>query len=1237
MTITNDPVANETVNAQPRSAANPFEGFAPEVRPQSDLRRAITAAYRTPETVCVPRLVDAATISEKVRQGAAATARKLIEALRAKHKGTGVEGLVHEYSLSSQEGVALMCLAEALLRIPDTATRDALIRDKIAEGDWKSHLGGGRSLFVNAATWGLVVTGKLTSTVNDRNLSAALTRLIARCGEPVIRRGVDMAMRMMGEQFVTGETIDEALLRAKPLEQRGFRYSYDMLGEAATTGADAERYYKDYEAAIHAIGKASDRRGIYEGPGISIKLSALHPRYSRAQSGRVMGELLPKVKALALIAKSYDIGFNIDAEEADRLELSLDILETLCLDEDLAGWNGMGFVVQAYGKRCPFVLDYIIDLARRAGRRIMVRLVKGAYWDAEIKRAQLDGLEDFPVFTRKIYTDVSYIACAKKLLAATDAVFPQFATHNAQTLATIYHMAGSDYYVGKYEFQCLHGMGEPLYDEVVGRQNLNRPCRIYAPVGTHETLLAYLVRRLLENGANSSFVNRIADPNVSIDELVADPIDIVARMPVPGQKHDKIALPSDLYGQRRNSAGFDISNETSLQALTEALKMSATISWAAAPSGPIEEAPAARDVVNPADKRDVVGTVREARAEEAAAAAVVALEAAQSWALVPPAERATLLDRAADIMQARMETLLGLIMREAGKSLLNAVAEVREAIDFLRYYAEQTRRTLGPSHAPLGPVVCISPWNFPLAIFTGQVAAALVAGNPVLAKPAEETPLIAAEAVRILHEAGIPSHVVQLVPGDGRVGAALVAAPQAAAVMFTGSTEVARIIQAELAKRLSTDGKPIPLIAETGGQNAMIVDSSALAEQVVGDVIASAFDSAGQRCSALRILCLQEDVADRTLTMLKGAVRELSIANTNRLASDIGPVITAEAKDIIEAHIDAMSRSGCAVERVALPDATQNGTFVAPTIIEIKKISDLKREVFGPVLHVIRWRRQDLGRLIDEINATGYGLTFGLHTRLDETIANVTSQVKAGNLYVNRNVIGAVVGVQPFGGRGLSGTGPKAGGPLYLGRLVTTPPIPPQHSSVYSDPALSDFAKWLDQQGLFEDAEMARHLGGQSALGLETELAGPVGERNLYALHPRGVILCAPVSQTGLVRQVSAVLATGNSAIIDADESLRSMLKRVPVSVARRISWKETSADAEPMAGALIEGDADRVSAMLAKIAAMPGALLLTQSASTEQLERDPDAYCLNWLLEEVSTSINTAAAGGNASLMSIG
>ncbi|AWM23389.1 trifunctional transcriptional regulator/proline dehydrogenase/L-glutamate gamma-semialdehyde dehydrogenase [Sinorhizobium fredii] len=1220
------------------AAPAPFADFAPPIRTQSTLRQAITAAYRRPETECLPPLVEAATLPRGTRDAAAGTARKLVAALRAKHKGSGVEGLVQEYSLSSQEGVALMCLAEALLRIPDTATRDALIRDKISEGNWKSHLGGGRSLFVNAATWGLVVTGKLTSTVNDRSLAAALTRLISRCGEPVIRRGVDMAMRMMGEQFVTGETIDEALRRSRALEQKGFRYSYDMLGEAATTAADAERYYKDYEAAIHAIGKASAGRGIYEGPGISIKLSALHPRYTRAQASRVMDELLPKVKSLALLAKKYDIGFNIDAEEADRLELSLDLLEELCLDADLADWNGMGFVVQAYGKRCPFVLDFLIDLARRAGRRIMVRLVKGAYWDAEIKRAQLDGLEDFPVFTRKIHTDVSYIACARKLLSATDAVFPQFATHNAQTLATIHHMAGKDFHVGKYEFQCLHGMGEPLYEEVVGRENLGRPCRIYAPVGTHETLLAYLVRRLLENGANSSFVHRIADPGVSIDELIADPVEIVRAMPLVGAKHEKIALPAELFATRPNSAGLDISNEATLAALTETLKASAAIGWTAAPQLASGAASGeTRPVVNPGDHRDRVGSVTETSEEDAKRAVRLAADAAPSWAAVSPAERAACLDRAADLMQARMPTLLGLIVREAGKSLLNAIAEVREAIDFLRYYAEQTRRTLGQAHRPLGAVVCISPWNFPLAIFTGQIAAALVAGNPVLAKPAEETPLIAAEGVRILHEAGVPASALQLLPGDGRVGAALVAAPETAGVMFTGSTEVARLIQAQLADRLSAAGRPIPLIAETGGQNAMIVDSSALAEQVVGDVIASAFDSAGQRCSALRVLCLQEDVADRTLTMLKGALHELNIGRTDRLSVDVGPVISAEAKDIIETHIERMRGLGRKVEQIGLAAATEKGTFVPPTIIELEKLSDLKREVFGPVLHVIRYRRDNLDRLIDDINATGYGLTFGLHTRLDETIAHVTSRIKAGNLYVNRNIIGAVVGVQPFGGRGLSGTGPKAGGPLYLGRLVTPAPVPPQHSSVHIDPTLLDFAKWLDSKGATAEAEAARNAGSTSALGLDLELPGPVGERNLYALHPRGRVLLVPATEGGLYHQLAAALATGNSVVVDAASGLQASLKSLPHSVALRVSWsKDWSADG-PFAGALVEGDAERIRQVIKVIAGLPGPLVLVQAASGEEIARNPDAYCLNWLVEEVSASINTAAAGGNASLMAIG
>jgi len=1196
----------------------PFADFAPPIRPQTPPRQAITAAYRRSEPECMAPLLEAATLPEETRKAARDTAAKLVTALRAKRKGGGVEGLVQEYALSSEEGVALMCLAEALLRIPDDATRDALIRDKIADGDWKRHLGGGRSLFVNAATWGLVVTGKLVGSADGQGLGAALTRLIARAGEPVIRRGVDLAMRMMGEQFVTGETIDEALKRAREMEAQGFGYSYDMLGEAARTATDAARYYVDYENAIHAIGKASNGRGIYQGPGISIKLSALHPRYARAQAERTMSELLPRVKALAALARGYGIGFNIDAEEADRLELSLDLLESLALDPDLAGWDGLGFVVQAYGKRCPFVIDWIVDLARRARRRIMVRLVKGAYWDAEIKRAQVDGLADFPVYTRKVHTDVAYVACARKLLAATDAVFPQFATHNAQTLATIYAMAGPDFAIGRYEFQCLHGMGEPLYEEVVGP--LGRPCRIYAPVGTHETLLAYLVRRLLENGANSSFVNRIADPAVPVEALLVDPVDVVRGEPVPGAKHDQIALPAELYPDRRNSAGIDLSDETALAALSAALAESVTIDWKAAAENGVGTP---RPVTNPADHDDVVGTVVEVSPDDARAA--VTRAAASQWSDIPVAARAAMLEGAADAMEARMPVLLGLIAREAGKSIPNAIAEVREAVDFLRYYAQQARVVLDPTGKALGPVVCISPWNFPLAIFTGQIAAALVAGNPVLAKPAEETPLIAAEGVRLLHEAGIPADALQLLPGDGAIGAALVAAPETAGVMFTGSTEVARLIQKQLATRLSPAGTPIPLIAETGGQNAMIVDSSALAEQVVADVIASAFDSAGQRCSALRILCLQEEVADTTLTMLKGALQELEIGRTDQLSVDTGPVITAEAQGNIEQHIAAMRAKGRAVEQLPLPPATARGTFVPPTIIELDQISDLEREIFGPVLHVIRFRREDLGKLIDAINATGYGLTFGLHTRLDETIAEVTDSVQAGNLYVNRNIIGAVVGVQPFGGRGLSGTGPKAGGPLYLRRLTATPPTTELAGRAW-DPALRDYAAWLEACGETDAAAIARRYGTQSRLGFETELPGPVGERNLYALHPRGAILLEPATREGLFAQLAAVLATGNHAVV-ADAGFRATLDGAPASVQGRVTF---GADGATCAGALVEGDPERILARLGAIAARPGPILLTQAAASDA----GAAWQPDWLLEEISLSINTTAAGGNASLM---
>ncbi|SCW39511.1 trifunctional transcriptional regulator/proline dehydrogenase/L-glutamate gamma-semialdehyde dehydrogenase [Ancylobacter rudongensis] len=1209
---------------------SPFLPFASQIQPQSVLRARITSAYRVPETEAVPVLLGPAALPAPKAEAARARARALVEALREKGQKGPVEGLIHEYSLSSQEGVALMCLAEALLRIPDRATRDALIRDKIGHGDWQAHVGHSPSLFVNAATWGLVLTGKLTTTSSETGLTGALTRLIGRGGEPLIRRGVDVAMRMMGEQFVTGQTISEALANSRRMEAKGFRYSFDMLGEAATTEADAQRYYADYEQAIHAIGKASAGRGIYEGPGISIKLSALHPRYSRAQYARVMNELLPRVAALAKLARHYDIGLNIDAEEADRLEISLDLLESLCFDESLSGWNGIGFVIQAYQKRCPYVVDFLIDLARRSGHRLMVRLVKGAYWDSEIKRAQVDGLEGFPVYTRKVHTDVAYLACARKLLVAPDAVFPQFATHNAQTLATVMEMAGANYYAGQYEFQCLHGMGEPLYEEVVGREKLGRPCRIYAPVGTHETLLAYLVRRLLENGANTSFVNRIADPNVPLDELTESPVEAAQRIEPVGAPHPGIAAPAELFGaERRNSAGLDLSNEQRLASLAAALLSGSTAPLAACPllAEPLALEGTPRPVLNPADHRDQVGTVVEATPEIVARAMEFAHAAAPIWQSTPPAERAACLFRAAELMEARMPALIGIIVREAGKSYPNAIGEVREAVDFLRYYGAQVRDGFsGDTHRPLGPVVCISPWNFPLAIFAGQVSAALAAGNVVLAKPAEETPLIAFAAVEILREAGVPAGAVQLIPGAGEVGAALVGDTRTPGVMFTGSTEVARLIQRQLAGRLSPEGSVIPLIAETGGQNAMIVDSSALAEQVVADVLSSAFDSAGQRCSALRVLCLQEDVAERILDMLNGALNELAVGNPVHLSTDIGPVISAEAKAGIEAHIERLRQAGCRVAQRALGDEARHGTFVPPTLIEIDGIGALTREVFGPVLHVVRYSRDELDRLIDAINATGYGLTFGLHTRIDETIARVGTRIGAGNVYVNRNIIGAVVGVQPFGGHGLSGTGPKAGGPLYLGRLLARRPaalLPPREA-----PAPARL--WVDFQSDTGTRALCGAALDASPFGQTAELPGPVGERNLYALSPRGTVLCLAATEKGLAVQIASALATGNRVLLEGSQ--------MPALPSGLEDWVNLTASHDEAAfdAVLFEGDGDALRQLNEAIAAREGPIVLVHGLAPDDIARG-ETYPLDLLMLERSTSTNTAAAGGNASLMTLG
>ncbi|XQE66188.1 trifunctional transcriptional regulator/proline dehydrogenase/L-glutamate gamma-semialdehyde dehydrogenase [Pseudomonas sp. P3C3] len=1249
----------EAVENLGEQALQVFLDFAESILPQSVLRAAITGAYRRPETEALPMLLEQARLPQDQAEATQKMALGIAEKLRNQKSAGGrqglVQGLLQEFSLSSQEGVALMCLAEALLRIPDKATRDALIRDKIANGNWSQHLGQSPSMFVNAASWGLLITGKLVSTHNEAGMTSALNRIIAKSGEPVIRKGVDMAMRLMGEQFVTGETIGEALANASSMESKGFRYSYDMLGEAALTEDDAKRYLASYEQAIHAIGKASHGRGIYEGPGISIKLSALHPRYSRAQYDRVMDELYPILLGLTKLAKQYDIGLNIDAEEADRLEISLDLLERLCFAPELAGWNGIGFVIQAYQKRCPYVIDYVIDLAKRSRHRLMIRLVKGAYWDSEIKRAQVEGLEGYPVYTRKPYTDISYIACARKLLAVPEAIYPQFATHNAHSLSAIYQIAGQNYYPGQYEFQCLHGMGEPLYEQVVGKVadgKFNRPCRIYAPVGSHETLLAYLVRRLLENGANTSFVNRIADHSISLKELVLDPVEQVERMAAQegtlGLPHPRIPLPRDLYGDARlNSEGIDLANEHRLGSLSSALLSSTNTAYVAAPilgcdtpnPGPAEP------VRNPADHRDLVGHVHEASEADVKSAILCAQASGQIWQSTQAAERAAVLERAADRMEAEIQQLMGLLVRESGKTFANAIAEVREAVDFLRYYAAQARAFGNDSHRPLGPVVCISPWNFPLAIFTGQVAAALAAGNTVLAKPAEQTPLIAAQAVRILLDAGVPGGAVQLLPGRGEtVGARLVGDERVRGVMFTGSTEVAGILARNIAGRLDAQGRTIPLIAETGGLNAMIVDSSALAEQVVVDVVSSAFDSAGQRCSALRVLCVQDDVADRVIEMLKGAMAEYRIGSPERLHTDIGPVIDAEAKAGIEAHIATMREKGRKVFQAARADADEikRGTFVLPTLIELDSFDEMKREIFGPVLHLVRYPRAELGNLLQQINDSGYGLTLGVHTRIDETIAQVVDGAKVGNLYVNRNIVGAVVGVQPFGGEGLSGTGPKAGGPLYLYRLLSTRPQDAVAQQLKGDnvhalgapaeleKARAAFATWATKE---EPAVAAlfQQYGELSQSYTSHVLTGPTGERNTYTLLPRERVLCLAEERGDLLAQLAATLAVGSHALLP--ERQRELLAALPKEVQKRIAtvadW--TAIDVE-FDAILHHGDSDQLREVSQLAAQRKGAIV-----SVHGLNKGETDIPLERLLIEHALSVNTAAAGGNASLMTIG
>ncbi|OGT46762.1 MAG: bifunctional proline dehydrogenase/L-glutamate gamma-semialdehyde dehydrogenase [Gammaproteobacteria bacterium RIFCSPHIGHO2_12_FULL_41_20] len=1010
----------------------------------NSLREAITHAYHMDEAACINHLLPAAQLPDMALTHITDVAQQLVIAARKQQKQQGpLNAFLHQYDLSSEEGIALMCMAEALLRIPDTATMDKLITDKIATVDWKTHIASQNTFFINAATWSLLFTGKVFAPTldNEKNLASSLARLISRVGISMIRPLILQGMKAIGKQFVMGETIETALKRAHKVMTTGYHFSFDMLGEAARTAQHAEQYFQSYVHAIDILGKSATSTNPAENPGISIKLSALHPRYEFAKQQIIFSELFPRLLQLAQQAKSYHLGLTIDAEEADRLDMSLDIFEKLYTDPSLCDWDGLGLAVQAYQKRAFLVIDWIQQLAKTHNKCIMLRLVKGAYWDYEIKHSQLLGLENYPVFTRKHATDVSYLACVKKLLAYSDYIYPQFGTHNAYCIAAILEQAQPEQ---QFEFQCLHGMGNILYDQIVAKNLWNKPCRIYAPVGTHKDLLGYLVRRLLENGANSSFLNQLADDKTPIEKVTINP---VARIAALSKKpHPHIPLPRNIYQQWLNSTGIDLSNSQQWTKLKHRIELAEKTAWTGHAIIAGNTKPnATQPLVSPGNTQQCIGQVSDANLDDVADALTIATAATAAWGATPAAECATLLEKVAALFEQAMPEFISLLCSEGGKCIPDCLSEVREAIDFCRYYAYRARLDLLPqdlpsctgeanqlSLHPRGVIVCISPWNFPLAIFIGQIVAALVTGNTVIAKPAEQTPLIAHAAIRLLHQAGIPKEAVQLLPGKGEIiGAKLVADERVAGVMFTGSTETAKHIQKTLAER---NGPIVQLIAETGGLNAMIVDSSALPEQCIMDIMQSAFNSAGQRCSALRVLFLQEDIADTFLDMLKGAMAELKVGDPAQLDTDIGPVIDNDALQMLQQHATRMHQEAKFIYQVPLPTAL-HGYYFAPCVFEIANLQILKREVFGPILHVIRYPANQLHHVMETIVQTGYGLTLGIHSRIDTTVKYIASHMPVGNVYINRNMIGAVVGVQPFGGERLSGTGPKAGGPHYLPRL----------------------------------------------------------------------------------------------------------------------------------------------------------------------------------------------------------
>ncbi len=1133
------------------------------------------------EDAALAALIGGSSFGPDRRAAAQARAADLVRAIRADDDPGLMEVFLAEYGLSTEEGVALMCLAEALLRVPDAETMDALIEDKIATSEWGAHLGRSTSPLVNASTWALMFTGRVLQ--EGEGLTAVLKGAVRRLGEPVIRVAVGRAMRELGAQFVLGETIEAAVARGRKRAKAGFTYSYDMLGEAARTAEDADGYFRAYEGALARLSRevAADLR---DGPGLSIKLSALHPRYEEAQRDRVMAELVPRVGELVRQARAAGMGLNIDAEEQDRLDLSLDVIEAVARDPALAGWDGFGVVVQAYGKRAAAVIDWLDALAAGLDRRFMVRLVKGAYWDSEIKRAQVEGLAGFPVWTRKVATDAAYIACAERLLARAPRLYPQFATHNAHTVAAILEMAPDR---DAFEFQRLHGMGASLHDKVRAAEGTR--CRIYAPVGAHRDLLAYLVRRLLENGANSSFVNQIVDESVPPEVVAADPFEALEQ----AGRNRAVVPPGELFApERRNSSGWDLSDRDDLARLEAARGPFRRTQWEAAPILAVDMAAGAgHPVRNPADPDDVVGEARDATGAEVEAA----LDAARIWD-APAEDRAAVLVAASDLFEARAGEILALLTREAGKTPRDGVAELREAVDFLRYYAARGREL---DAGPRGAFACISPWNFPLAIFTGQIAAALAAGNAVVAKPAEATPLIAALAVRLLHEAGVPRAALQLLPGAGGVvGAALASDPRIAGLCFTGSTATAQRINRAMARSLDPAA---PLIAETGGLNAMIVDSTALPEQAVRDIVVSAFQSAGQRCSALRVLYVQSDVEATLLRMLSGAMDELRPGDPWSLETDLGPVIDAAAQGRIAAHVAAARAEGRVLKELAAPE---RGHFVAPTVIRIGGIGDLAEEVFGPVLHVARFEADELDAVVDAVNATGFGLTFGIHSRIDDRVDRVTQRLRVGNVYVNRNQIGAIVGSQPFGGEGLSGTGPKAGGPAYVARFASAPR---RRATAAEGPPADPAAV---QKAL--DAAPAP----EGPVTAET-LPGPTGESNRLSTWGRGTILCLGPSLEAARRQARAVRAAGAAAVVVAPGADRS---------------GEVAGVLDPAALAMLRGFAavalwstgDRARAMRIALADREGPLLpLLTEDDLDDRARIERHVC-----------VDTTAAGGNARLL---